>query len=125
MSFRSLCNHHVLVERAVETVNAFAGRDVEWVALSEPAGLNARPSQAWGGNLHDPGAGEVQTALRTWYLVPEFVVAERDLLRVESGPEAPARLRVVSVTPCTDPANVHHIEVNVEPYNEDAEEGSS
>ena len=78
-----------------------------------PDGLNARADQDWRGSLTDHGPGEQQAAMRRWFLVLGFDAEERDVLEVESGPEAGKLLRVESVTKPTNPYAVHHLEVNV------------
>jgi hypothetical protein len=78
-----------------------------------PVRANARPDQTWAGTLQDQGAGEQQGTLRRWFLDRSIPVAERDVLSVTSGPEAPLLLRVMSVTKPAAPLATHHIEVNV------------
>lgn len=113
MSIRSLCDHRVIVYRATEGRDEFKDVTRAWAPLEAPDGKNARPNQLWAGSQMDPGPGEVQGAMRGWFLVAEFDVQERDVLRVIAGPEAPALLMVESVTRPTDSMNVHHLEVNV------------
>lgn len=112
-----LFDHRVRVWRDTPTRDAY-GDTVEGFAAvtAEPSSNNARPDQAWSGTLQDTGAGEQQGAKRRWYLAASLDVAERDVLQVTSGPEAPATLRVVSVTKPTAPQIVHHLEVNVEAW---------
>jgi len=114
MGIQSLCDHHGVVYRATETQDELQDTVLAWGALPAPAGLNCRPNQNWSGDLQDHGPGEQQGAQRQWFLVPGFDVQERDVLLIESGPNAGLQLRILSVTPCTAPVKVHHIEVNVE-----------
>lgn len=114
MGIGHLCDHQLTVYRATETRDELQDAVLVWSALPAPAGLNARPDQNWSGVLGDRGPGQQQTAQRLWFLVAEFDVAERDVLKVESGPESPKLLRVLSVTRVTAPLEVHHLEVNVE-----------
>lgn len=90
-----------------------------------PDGLNARPNQLWSGNLQDHGPGEQQGAMRQWFLVLGFDAQERDVLEVESGPEAGKLLRVESVTKPTNPFAVHHLEVNVTVWHGSVDEDES
>ena len=122
MGIAHLCDHRAVVYRAEEVRDQFNDVIQVWGALTAPDGLNCRPNQAWAGDLQDPGAGELQGAKRQWFLVEGFDVEERDVLRILSGPEAPDQLRVVSVTRPTNPAVVHHLEVNVEPFTGALEE---
>lgn len=127
MSIARLCDHRLVVYRASAYRDALQDVVEVWQALPAPAGLNARPNQAWSGSLQDRGPGEQQGTMRQWFLLPGFDVAERDVLKVEGGPEAPALLRVESVTRPTNPHSVHHIEVNVTVWAgtlPDDEEGS-
>jgi len=108
-----LCDHRVIVYRATVFRDEFGDVDEAWVALTAPVGLNARPNQAWSGNLQDPGPGEQQRAMRQWFLVLGFDVQERDVVSVVSGPEVGQRLRVESVTRPTNPLIMHHLEISV------------
>lgn len=110
-------NHRGVVYRGTETRDELQDVVTVWDALTAPKGLNCRPNQDWSGALQDHGPGEQQGATRQWFLDAGFAVRERDVLSVESGPEAPVLLRVLSVTPCTDPIEVHHFEVNVEVWH--------
>lgn len=116
MSLARLFDHKVRVHRATTARDAYGDTVETWVAGDEPRVNNARPDQNWSGTLQDRGAGEEQAAKRRWYLAKTLDVAERDVLVVSSGPEAPAQLRVVSVTKPTAPTAVHHLEVNVETF---------
>lgn len=119
MSIAELCDHRGIVYRPRPDTDDTTRDELGGVAalfdpLLAPDGLNCRPNQNWSGTLQDHGPGEQQNAQRTWYLVPEFDVKERDVLEIVAGPNAGLTLRVMSVTPCTAPIEVHHIEVNVE-----------
>jgi hypothetical protein len=115
MSFEALCDHRAVVYRATTTRDGFGDTVETFVALPAPPGNNARPNQLWSGTLQNPGPGEIQAMKRQWFLILDFDVKERDLLRVVAGPEAPDVLRIVSVTRPTAGAVLHHLEVNVEP----------
>jgi hypothetical protein len=120
-----LYQHNAVVYRATTTRDDFGGTVQAWVAQDAPTGsngYNARPDQNWSGAQQDHGPGEQQGAKRRWFLHRGFDVAERDVLSVEEGPEAPVLLYVESVTKPTriGPA-VHHHEVNVEIWNGDLE----
>lgn len=114
-----LCDHRIRLYRPVEGRDQWGDAVLTWVEQSVPAGLNARPDQAWSGDLQNPGAGQVQSARRRWFLRSDVGAEERDVFRVVEGPEVGAVLRIVSVTRTTDPLTVHHMEVNVEPTTTD------
>lgn len=116
MSLQKLFDHKVQVHRATVTRDAYGDTLESWEAGAVPTTNNARPDQNWSGTLQDQGAGEEQAGKRRWYLAKSLDVAERDVLVVTSGPEAPAQLRVLSVTKPTAPRVVHHLEVNVETF---------
>lgn len=116
MSINRLFDHRVRVWRDTPTRDAYNDVVQSLALLSTPASNNARPDQGWAGTLQDTGAGEQQGTKRRWYLDKSVDVAERDVLEVTAGPEAPATLRVVSVTKPTAPRVVHHLEVNVEAW---------
>lgn len=110
-------DHRGVVYRVTETRDELKDVVEVWAALPAPAGLNCRPNQNWSGNLQDNGPGEQQGALRQWFLMPAFDVRERDVLRIEEGPESVKLLRVLSKTSPTAPIDVHHHEVNVEVWH--------
>lgn len=123
MSVRRLFNHRVTPHRATYTRDDFGGTTPTWAAQSAPARLNARPDQDWSGAQQDHGPGEQQGAKRRWFLDRGIDIAERDVLEVVDGPEAPSLLRVESVTkPTQRGTRVHHIEVNVEVWEGSLEE---
>lgn len=113
MSIAPLCDHRAIAYRATEVRDELQDVARIWDALDAPAGRNCRPNQAWSGVLQDHGPGEQPGSLRQWFLLPTFDVRERDVLSVESGPEAPVLLWVHQVTRATNPLSVHHLEVNV------------
>ena len=85
--------------------------------LTAPTGLNCCPHRNWSGTLQNHGPGEQQNSLRQWFLDKGFPAPqERDVLRVESGPESPVLLRLLSVVPVTMPVRLNHYEVNVEVF---------
>lgn len=106
-------NHTVRVHKDVEGTDDF-GTTQNWVAGDEPTGHNARPDQNWSGDQQNAG-GEMQGAKRRWFLKKTLDVAERDVIEVTAGPEAPALLRVVSVFPAGGRIT-HHLEANVETF---------
>jgi hypothetical protein len=112
-----LCDHRARVHRATELRDELADVVSLWEALPAPDGLNCRPASPWAGQLQDRGPGEQQSERRTWFLVAEFDVQERDVLEVFEGPAAPALLRVLGVTRATAPIVVHHLEVDVEVWH--------
>jgi hypothetical protein len=115
LRFRRLLNHRLVWYRETTTRDQYGDVLVAWTAQATPAGLNARPDQAWSGVLQDSGPGEQQAGKRRWFLDKGFLgVAERDVLAVIEGVESPVLLRVESVTPQMDRTQLHHIEVNVE-----------
>jgi hypothetical protein len=121
--FRKLLNSRVVWYRETTARDQFGDVVVGWQEQSTPDGLNARPDQAWAGVLQDSGPGEQQTNKRRWFLDKRFEgVAERDVLAVVSGPDAPVLLRVEGVTPQWDSVHLHHIEVNVEVWQGSLEE---
>ena len=118
MSIERLYNHNAVVWRATVTRDEFGGTTETWSELAVPVGsngYNCRPNQDWSGDQQDHGPGEQQSAKRQWFLHKDFDIAERDVLEVYEGPEAPLFLDVLSEVPTTriTPA-VHHIEINVE-----------
>lgn len=113
VSIEALFNHRAIVYRGTETRDELQDVVTTWAALTAPNGLNCRPNQDWSGSLQDHGPGEQQGAMRQWFLHKDFDVRQRDVVSVVSGPESPVTLKVESVTPCTDPLEVHHYEVNV------------
>lgn len=122
LHFRRLLNHHVEWYREVTTRDQFGDVIVAWAEQTTPDGLNARPDQVWAGVLQDSGPGEQQDRKRRWFLDKGFEgIAERDVLSVVSGPDAPLLLRVEGVTPQWDSTHLHHIEVNVEVWNGELE----
>ena len=116
MSFLTMLDHRAVIYRATPSRDRFGGILESWVALPSPKGKNARPNQTLAGNLTNPGPGEIQAANNQWFLHPDFDVRERDVLKVVSGPESPAHLRVVAVARPTNAQAVHHLEVMVEPW---------
>lgn len=112
---RHLLNHRVRVYRDAEGTDAFGSTSV-LTPGAIPEYNNARPDQAWSGDQQRAG-GEMQGAHRRWFLSAGVDVAERDVLEVLSGTEAPSNLRVVSVTKVSGRRGLHHIEVNVETYS--------
>ena len=118
MSFLTLLDHQVVIHRATTTPDRFGGTVETWTPLLNAPGNNARPNQAWSGDLQNPGPGEVQVAHRQWFLRSDVGARERDLFQVVAGAEAPGLFRIVSVTRPTNAQLVHHLEVNVEPTTE-------
>lgn len=106
-------NHKVRVFKETEGTDAYGSTSV-LQGGAEPTTNNAWPDQRWSGDQQRAG-GEMQGAKRRWFLRKDVDVAERDVLQVVSGAEAPANLRVVSVTKVGG-AQIHHLEVNVETY---------
>lgn len=119
MGIQALCDHHGVVYRPVETRDELQDTVLVYTALAAPTGLNCRPNQNWSGALQDHGPGEQQGAMRQWFLVAEFDVAERDVLLLTEGPEAGLQVRVESVTKPTNPFGIHHLEVNGTVAHED------
>lgn len=121
MSFRALLNHIVRVYREPDPLTA---RDDmgNVVSVHEPIGpaprvRNARPHQRWMGDLRDPGPGEEQTRLRTWFLHKDLDVQERDVLLVIAGEETGSKWRVVSLVPVQTRRSLHHKEANCESWS--------
>lgn len=113
-----LCDHHADLYREIVTRDALGDTVTTWSLQDSPEGLNCRPNQAWSGALQDHGPGEQQGARRQWFLVDTtWSPRERDLLKVTSGPETGATLRIGSVTRTTAPRGAHHYEVNVEVWH--------
>lgn len=107
-----LWNHRVVLYRAVAPRDQYGDTVEGWTAEASPAGLNARPDEAWAGSFTDHGPGEQPGTTRRWFLDKTFgTVRARDVLDVVEGPEAPLRIRAISVTLPTAPLDVHHIEV--------------
>lgn len=105
----------IRVHRAANTDDAY-GTSETWGVVSAPVSKSARPDQAWSGDQQKAG-GEMQGAKRRWFVRKDVDVAERDVIEVVGGPNAPAKLRVVSLTVVTGrTAAVHHKEVNVETF---------
>lgn len=117
MGIQHLCDHRAVVYRSTPVRDELGGTVDVWAALTAPDGLNCRPNQNWSGTQQDHGPGLQQGSARQWFLVAEFDVRELDVLSIESGPEAPKLLRVLSVAKPTAPLELHHIEVNVEVWN--------
>lgn len=118
MSIERLFNHTVRIYRLPNAEEARDGMGfVDETPLpigSAPIRKNARPDQNWSGNLSNPGAGEQQGAMRRWLLDKGMDVRFRDILSVTAGDEAPALLKVGSVSKPAMRSRIHHIEVNVE-----------
>ena len=105
----------IRVYRATQTENAYGSAET-FSEVSAPTSKAARPDMAWSGDQQKAG-GEMQGAKRRWFLRKDVEVAERDVIEVVSGPHAPAKLRVVSLTVLTGRTpRVHHKEVNVETF---------
>ena len=113
---RLLWNHTARLYRATALRDGFGDAVEAWLPVgSAPTGPNARPDAAWSGRLADQGAGEEQAAARRWYLDASVGdVQERDVLDVTAGPEAPVRLRVLSVARPAAGIRAHHLEVLAE-----------
>lgn len=114
---KHLWNHTVRIYREADPDEwGHTSGDAEPVGAA-PTKHNARPDQNWSGSLQDAGAGEQQAGKRRWFLSRGLGdVRERDVLSVTDGPEAGAKLRVVSAVPVTTLRGVHHIELNVETF---------
>lgn len=109
MSIESLFDHGCTVYRFSEATrgttrakaNTYTAGDKEDCAMS-PAGFGVR----------DRGAGSDRTGLVTVYMRAAAVVARNDVLDVTVGPNAPVRLRVITV----ERPRGHHAEVRAEPF---------
>lgn len=86
-----------------------------------PRTFNARPNQSWVGVQRDFGPGEQQARERRWFLDKSLDVRERDVLKVERGPETGLLLRVLSVVPVRSARAASHNEVNVEVWHGELE----
>lgn len=122
MSFTALLDHRGVIYRATESRDGYNDVVQSWSALDAPDGMNCRADLGWSGVLQDQGAGEFQNAKRRWFLHKSFDVAERDVLSVIDGPNAPVNLLIVGVTRATAPKALHHYEVNVEVWEGELEE---
>jgi hypothetical protein len=119
VSIEALFNHHVDVYRPLPPSDArtreLLGEVLEvFESVPGVAGSNCRPDETWSGTLVDHGPGEQQGNDRRWFLHRLLPVAERDVLDVTAGDNAPIRLRVLGVTKCANRRRLHHLEVNVE-----------
>lgn len=121
MSIERLFNHTVTVYREPD---ALAARDGLGHVPARPALVatapriyNARPNQNWEGNQLDFGPGEQQERRRKWFLSRTLDVRERDVLKVNVGPEAGVLLRVLSVVPVQSVRRASHLEVTVEVWH--------
>ena len=108
-------NHTVEVWRDTPTEDEY-GSTTELVRQNEPTRHNARPDQAWAGDLQRHG-GDRQSSNRVWYLERSMDVQQGDVLSITAGPEAGAMWRVLTVTQPTDgTGRVHHLEANCETH---------
>lgn len=82
-----------------------------------PTAPNARADESWSGTLENRGPGEQQGSPRRWFLDAEMDVRDRDVLLVETGPNAGLKLRVAGVLKATNGPQVHHLEANVEVWD--------
>lgn len=120
MSIERLFNSRALVYRAEVEADGRPPRDEfgdnidNLLPVAVPAGKNCRPDQSWNGSLVNHGPGEEQANARRWFLDKGFDVKERDIMVIESGPDAPLRLRIIGVTPQWDRNSLHHYEVQAE-----------
>src|SRR5690606_37151907 len=111
-----LWNHTARPYRAATVRDGFGELVESWLPVgAEPTGPNARPDAAWSGRRADWGGGEEQAPVRRWSLdASAGDVQGRDILDVTAGPEAPVRLRVLSVARPAAGIRAHHLEVMAE-----------
>ena len=113
-------NHRAVVYRPIAGSTDAAGFPTAGFTTGvTPTGLNARPEQnVVTGLLGSSPVGDVNTAVQVWFLDAGFTdIEERDILDVVSGPKAPNRYRVHSVTkPTKMGTTVHHVEVAAKVY---------
>jgi hypothetical protein len=117
MAITDYFDHRVLVYRYdAENPDRDEFNDIipNWELLSAPAGLNGTLQRNPSGTMEDQGPGEIQIIPRHWFIHRDFDVKERDVLKVESGPnphEVGRLYRVEEARPATGPVTIHHWEV--------------
>lgn len=114
-ALRRLWNHRAILYRSIESRDEFGDTVAEWVPQDTPPGKNCRTDETWAGAQDDRGPGERQAGERLWFLDRRFGdVRDRDVLEIVEGPEAPMKIKVLSVNRPTNPREVHHFEINSE-----------
>lgn len=117
MSIARLFDHQVRVYRMTRTRDATGDPVPTWAAQgSAPTVNNARADEALMGAQQNRGAGDEMVTRRRWFLDAGLTVLENDVLSVTAGQETGAKLRVHSVVRANKPLVLHHIEVNVDPW---------
>jgi hypothetical protein len=109
-------NHTVSIHRDVPVRGAM-GSTSSWALVYTPTAPNAFADMTVQGTTHDAG-GERGATNRRWFLSPAFRPTMGDVLVISAGPEAPARVRVRTVTAAARPGGTtHHYEVMTEQYD--------
>jgi hypothetical protein len=110
----ALWNHAARIYRDVP-VRGPMGSSSTWTLVHTPAGRNARGDISTQGTTHDAG-GERAATNRRWFLTPTFRPMMGDVLDIIGGPEAPTRVRVLTVVAAEAMSGMHHYEVITEQY---------
>ena len=105
MGYRNLLDHTVTIFRPGDGVGALRTQVRNYAAIGTAIAAGVRRP---GAAMQDIGPGLGTTGSRTIYLMPDVVVAARDVIRLDTGPEAGQRWEVDQ-----PPMNLrgHHIEV--------------
>jgi hypothetical protein len=111
-------NHTATVMRPVFVRGAY-GTASTLQPVAAPGRPNARPDMTTQGTTHEAG-GERQATNRRWFLRPDVRPTMGDVLEITTGPESPARMRVLSVVAAAVGARVRHYEVTTEQYTPEA-----
>jgi hypothetical protein len=128
MSVERMMNHRARVWRRLESVGEMREVVNGWQVVTEPPTWNNLWTSPQDRRLRDDGPGEAIQGVQSprWFMRKEAVVAERDVVELVSGPEAPSYWNVQSASSPSRPnESRHHWRIAVEPYNGPApEEGS-
>lgn len=114
MSIEALFDHEVRVYRPTEGTTDYGAAETLSPVGDVPTGPNAAivPPKL---GLQNVEAGERPSGTLDGYMAADADVSRRDILDVTSGPEAPTKLRVLSLSR----PRGHHTELRLEPYTGD------
>ncbi len=121
-----MMNHRARVYRKAQDRGEYAQVENAWDVVTETPSQNNLWTSPQNTRLRDPGGGEATDGVEAdrWYMTKEADVAERDVVQLVSGPEAPSYWLVQSASSPSRPNEArHHWRIAVEPYHGEPPDG--